>query len=167
MSKAKIPDRPHADPDYEVGYGKPPRRTRFQPGQSGNPRGRGKGTKNLKTDLREELAEKIVVREGEHARTMSKQRALIKTLVAKTLKGDIRAGSMVINLMTRLLDTGAGATAVDVHLDADELAIFDDYLERRSRQRAHGSPAEAGSESDALEESTPAEKPVPDDSEDS
>ncbi len=31
--------------DYEVGYGKPPSRTRFRSGQSGNPRGRPKGTK--------------------------------------------------------------------------------------------------------------------------
>ena len=44
---------------YEVGYGKPPKHTRFQPGQSGNPRGRPKGTKNLKTDLEEELSERV------------------------------------------------------------------------------------------------------------
>jgi hypothetical protein len=28
--------------DYEVGYGKPPKSTRFQPRQSGNPSGRSK-----------------------------------------------------------------------------------------------------------------------------
>ena len=28
--------------DYEIGYGKPPKQTRFKPGQSGNPRGRPK-----------------------------------------------------------------------------------------------------------------------------
>jgi hypothetical protein len=50
--------------EYEVGYGKPPKSTRFQPGQSGNPRGRPKGTKNLKTDLIEELHETIEIREG-------------------------------------------------------------------------------------------------------
>jgi hypothetical protein len=43
--------------DYDVGHAKPPKHTRFQPGQSGNPRGRPKGTKNLKTDLIEELGE--------------------------------------------------------------------------------------------------------------
>ncbi len=42
---------------YDVGYRKPPKHTRFKPGQSGNPRGRPKGTKNLKTDLIEELGE--------------------------------------------------------------------------------------------------------------
>jgi len=34
--------------DYEVGYGKPPRDTRFKEGQSGNPRGRPPGLKNLR-----------------------------------------------------------------------------------------------------------------------
>ena len=35
------------EPDYEVGYGKPPHHTRFKPGVSGNPRGRPKDAKNL------------------------------------------------------------------------------------------------------------------------
>jgi hypothetical protein len=34
-------------PCYDVGYGKPPPHTRFQKGQSGNPKGRSKGTKNF------------------------------------------------------------------------------------------------------------------------
>jgi len=36
-------------PHYEVGYGKPPRHTRFEPGVSGNPHGRPKDAKNLST----------------------------------------------------------------------------------------------------------------------
>lgn len=45
--------------DDKVGYRKPPAKTRFQPGQSGNPNGRPKGSVNLKTDLRSELSERI------------------------------------------------------------------------------------------------------------
>ena len=37
------PDDPEEEPSYEVGYGKPPQATRFQPGKSGNPKGRPKG----------------------------------------------------------------------------------------------------------------------------
>jgi hypothetical protein len=33
--------------DYDVGYGKPPQNTRFKKGQSGNPRGRAPGAKDL------------------------------------------------------------------------------------------------------------------------
>ena len=43
--------------DYEVGYGKPPRHTRFELGRSGNPQGRPGGSKNLLTLLNEALKE--------------------------------------------------------------------------------------------------------------
>jgi hypothetical protein len=48
-------------PDYEVGYGKPPPHTRFVQGLSGNPRGRPRGAKNIKTLLPKALNERVVV----------------------------------------------------------------------------------------------------------
>ena len=39
MTDPKKPADKESGADYEVGYGKPPRHTRFQPGSSGNPRG--------------------------------------------------------------------------------------------------------------------------------
>jgi hypothetical protein len=87
--------------DYEVGWGKPPVGNRFQKGQSGNPKGRSRGTRNLQTDLKEELGEKIVVQQGERTIRISKQRALIKTLIAKSLKGDTRAIQILVNMMHR------------------------------------------------------------------
>ena len=82
----------------DVGYRKPPETTRFKPGKSGNPRGRPKGSANLATDLSAELGEQITVREGGQARRISKQRALIKSLMAKALQGDVRATSAVLGL---------------------------------------------------------------------
>src|SRR6202022_3261656 len=38
-----------AGDEYDVGYGKPPKHTRFRAGQSGNPAGRRKGVRNLMT----------------------------------------------------------------------------------------------------------------------
>lgn len=81
---------------YKVGYGKPPVHSRFKPGRSGNPRGRPDGSKNLKTDLLEELAERIVIREGDRRIRVSKQRALIKTQVARGLNGNDRAAGKVL-----------------------------------------------------------------------
>jgi hypothetical protein len=86
----------------KVGYGQPPQATRFKPGQSGNPKGRPRGSGNLANDLSAELGEQITVREGGHSRRISKQRALIKSLMAKALQGDVRATTAVLALYARL-----------------------------------------------------------------
>jgi hypothetical protein len=44
---------------YEVGYGRPPKHTRFRKGQSGNPKGRPKGAKAFNTIVRETLTTKL------------------------------------------------------------------------------------------------------------
>ena len=87
-----------------VGYGKPPTASRFQKGTSGNPRGRKKGGKNLKTDVLEELQEVISVQEGGRTRKMSKQRALVKSLMTRALKADPRAVAQLIGLVLRVAD---------------------------------------------------------------
>lgn len=51
-------------PTYEIGYGKPPAGNRFKPGQSGNPKGRKKNSKNILTLLRHELEGDVVVIEN-------------------------------------------------------------------------------------------------------
>ncbi len=119
--------------DDSVGYGSPPKHTQFKPGQSGNPKGRPRGTKNLKTDLEEELGEMIVVREGGNPKTVSKQRAMVKSLTAKAVHGDARAMVIAFDLMCRLLhadeaeDTARG-------LSPDDKAILKAYAERLLRK---------------------------------
>ncbi len=82
---------------YEVGYGKPPRNTRFKPGQSGNPNGRPAGKKNLATVLGDVLAEEVVavVGKGRHQK-MTKLKATITQLVNKATSGDLKATQLVL-----------------------------------------------------------------------
>jgi hypothetical protein len=89
--------------EYKVGYGKPPKSGQFKHGKSGNPKGRPKGSLKLATDLAAELNEQITVREDGKPRRVSKQRALIKSLMAKALQGDIRANSAVLSLYARVI----------------------------------------------------------------
>ncbi|HCX15921.1 MULTISPECIES: DUF5681 domain-containing protein [Afipia] len=116
--------------EEKVGYRKPPAKTRFKPGQSGNLNGRPKGSVNLKTDLRSELSEKIRIREGERSLKVSKQRAMLKALVAKALKGDARAANVVLTLVGKLFEPEAVAERVPA-LTADDQAILERFLARR------------------------------------
>ena len=90
--------------EYKVGYGKPPKSGQFKRGKSGNPKGRPRGSLKLATDLAAELNEQITVREDGKPRRVSKQRALIKSLMAKALQGDIRANSAVLSLYARVIN---------------------------------------------------------------
>ena len=136
----------------EVGFKKPPVHSRFRKGCSGNSKGRPKGTKNLRTDLTEVLQERITVTEGDRKFRMSKQRAIVKTLVAKTLKGDARSATTLLNTMFRAL--GFADTAVDVEqpLDANEQELMAG-IEARLQRKAESStkpdvlPDNSGSQS--------------------
>ena len=136
--------------DSQTGYGKPPKHTRFKPGQSGNRHGRPKGTQNLKVDLAEELAERIAISERGHRRGVSKQRGMLKQLIAKALRGDVRAADRVLRLIERHFD--ARAEAPDETLSADHQAILDAYVERRTQEKALSAPSPVLAPSDLLDD---------------
>lgn len=85
--------------DYEVGYAHPPRQHQFKKGQSGNPRGRPKDSKNLLTAIREELEGEVTITENGRAKKITKAAALLKALYARGLKGDTRAGLLFLNAL--------------------------------------------------------------------
>jgi hypothetical protein len=88
--------------DDEVGYGKPPRKHQFKPGESGNPKGRRKGSKGLKTELTEELNERVAITVEGKRINVSKKRLIIKALAAKAAKGNVPAAEKLISLIIQL-----------------------------------------------------------------
>ncbi len=117
-----------ASSDYPIGYKKPPTHTKFKPGASGNPKGRPKGVKNLASDLEEELGEKILVTEGGTQQEITKQRAMLKSLFAKALKGETRASDVLIKLILGVEYAQAEKPQGD-GLSKDDYAILDAYRE--------------------------------------
>lgn len=82
---------PPDNDDTEVGYGKPPRQSRFRKGQSGNPQGRPKGKLNLATVLERALQETVIINENGNRRKVTKREAACKQLVNKAASGDLAA----------------------------------------------------------------------------
>lgn len=119
---------------YTVGYGKPPKAHQFKKGRSGNPAGRPVGSKNLKIDLMEELSELMRIREGGKHRRVTKQRALIKTMVARGLGGNDRAAAKVIDLYLRVSGIDLEAAEAGVPLTNEERDVME-VLERRLQAR--------------------------------
>lgn len=87
--------------DYEVGYKKPPTETRFKPGQSGNSKGRRRGTRNFKTILEEILAAPIPVSYGGKRKTMRVIDAIGTQLARKSAGGDSRATRLIFDAIDR------------------------------------------------------------------
>ena len=75
---------------YQVGRGRPPTRTRFKPGISGNPSGRPKRC-GLKAELLHEFSELIEIGDDQHRAKVTKQRAIVIALLREAIGGDLRA----------------------------------------------------------------------------
>jgi uncharacterized protein DUF5681 len=119
----------------EIGYKRPPRHTQFRPGQSGNPHGRPRGTQNLATDLTEELALRVTIRDGDRRRLVSKQRALIMALISRGLAGDSRAIGVLLQLLVKMVGPVDRTAPKNEELSADDQAILDEFLDRELRAR--------------------------------
>ena len=88
-----------SDKPYEVGFGKPPKRSRFRKGISGNRKGRPKRKRNFATLLKQTLEETIKVSEGRVRKTVTELEATLKQLVDKAASGDLVAARQLIALV--------------------------------------------------------------------
>ena len=141
MSKKEQPPAPKGE--YPVGYRKPPMATRFQPGRSGNPRGRTKGRKNLSTLFSEELAKHIVLTENGERKKISKQQALIKQVINKALSNDSKALALVLDQIRRD-EASISAPAADATDRVEDALVIKNITERIRRNE----PLSSGADSD-------------------
>jgi hypothetical protein len=85
----------------EVGYGKPPQATRFCKGQSGNPRGRPRGSRNFASLVDEALAEPLMINENGRRKKATKLQVIVKQLVNKAAQGDHRSIQLLMAFTER------------------------------------------------------------------
>jgi Family of unknown function (DUF5681) len=138
--------------DDSVGYKRPPKRSRFQSGKSGNPGGRRANVRNLKSDLIDELREKTTVRDDGREQQVSKQRAFIKALVASAIQGDTRATSTLLSLCARFDGQAEGDTkGAGEASDAADLDILESFVGQERKRRSRESIAEGPNSQDKRE----------------
>jgi hypothetical protein len=143
-------DDPVREGTEGVGYGKPPRHSRFKPGQSGNPKGRAKNIKNFANILKEELETLVEVTENGRRRKLSKGRLAIKGLVLKAVKGDHRAVSEIFRQMEKhfkppseMLQTSPGTSDEEASAMSPMRHLILDYFAPHNIEERRGQPAEA------------------------
>ena len=109
--------------DYQVGYRKPPRHSRFVKGQSGNPRGRSPGAQNMKTLLTQALNELVVVTDHGGRRKVSKCQAIVTQIVNRAAKPDFKAIPILLGML-RDTERDSDPQPADLTLtEADEQII--------------------------------------------
>ncbi len=87
--------------DYPIGYKKPPKATQFKPGQSGNPRGRVKGSRNTRSIFEEESQKLVPVTENGKTQKLTKRELVLKTIINKAARGDEKAQVKFLKLDER------------------------------------------------------------------
>lgn len=133
--------------DYEVGYAKPPEHTRFKPGQSGNPKGRKKGKRGLKTDLVNALDAKQTIQIKGAPYTGTRQSLTVMTLATRAAAGDLKAAQLLLPLIVQLLgaeDRGAGRGK----LSKQDQAIFEQFMGKSEDEEEPEPEPEASADGD-------------------
>jgi hypothetical protein len=124
---------------YETGYGKPPIRTRFKKGQSGNPTGRRKGSRNLASALDSALQEKVTVNEGGVRKKVTKKQAALKQIANKAASGDVNGLRILIALLQFLEQRSPDPVLPTAQLEEADEKIVMTALARWKAQENGGS----------------------------
>jgi hypothetical protein len=127
------PDTPKST--YQVGYGKPPKHTQFQPGQTGNPNGRPRGAPTADEILRREAARLTKIESGGKVETVTRLEVVIRQLLKIAASGDLRAIGLVLANCTRINGAGGDAAGNAQEEATVDLAIPDDETVQRMLQR--------------------------------
>lgn len=128
--------------EYEVGYGRPPRHARFKKGQSGNPKGRPKGSLNLGTVLERTLRETVVINENGQRRQITKLEAAMKQLVNKSAAGDLAAIKFLAMLVRYSEEGVPEAESTRDAMTATDEKVMQGLLERLGVEPGKGARSE-------------------------
>jgi hypothetical protein len=129
-----------------VGYGNPPKHTRFKPGQSGNPGGRPKGSKSFKSVLQDELSQQVNLTEQGVMSKVTKMEALAKRLVGDALSGSPRALAELLKQVNMHLPASEAAESRDLPAADEDVRLLLKYAHKAVQQKMEDPDDDASAE---------------------
>ena len=118
---------------YEMGFGKPPERTRFKKGRSGNPKGRPRKKPDLYSELTKVLRENVTITVEGQQKQVTVQQALLLRLRDQALRGELWAGKLLQKVVTALPESESESRPVDLQGVA---AAYDRLMKEWARKEA-------------------------------
>jgi hypothetical protein len=119
--------------EYDVGYGKPPQRSRYKPGMSGNPRGRPKRQSlSLAEIIDRVLGTPVTFHEKGRHKSATRDELCLKMIIDSALKGNLVAAGLVLKIRAHARQFGNAA------VDRIEIRNWlPDYLGQTAGRKAH------------------------------
>ena len=119
------------DDGYEVGFGKPPKHTRFKKGQSGNVSGKAKKAKDPYVILDKLLGEAVpIVKDGKKV-TSTALEVVLTQLVRSAMKGGLAQTKVLLMLMASRPQQPDGPV---VALTPEWITLLEDILTTSSKE---------------------------------
>lgn len=142
--KGKPPNTPSdstksPEPNDGVGYGKPPKHSRFKPGRSGNSKGRPRGARGRKAIVDKTAYEMHWVTERGKRRRVSTHEFVLWTIRNKSIEGDLKAFRALHKLLEKYGPQESigqvGFLAVREHMSIEEWSKIAKVQQQESKKR--------------------------------
>jgi hypothetical protein len=132
--------------NYEVGKGRPPKATRWKPGQSGNSKGRPKGSRNVGAVLLDVIRQQIPVTENGRTRRIPALEVMLRRLANDAMRNDAGALKLVLSLVDRYAEPSEAELRIDEML-AEDQEILAQYLDTPSAPEKESNNGDSSHES--------------------
>jgi hypothetical protein len=116
--------------DHAVGYGRPPKATQFKKGESGNPKGRPKGSRPVGAILQDILGQRISVTENGKTRRLPALEVMLRRLANDAMRNEPVALKLMLSLFDRYGESPEAGIRLDEVL-AEDKAILANFLKER------------------------------------